>query len=389
MFKQHFAASKVHDRAIQHAKVREKLPPRTEPYWRQLSRGAYIGFRKTEHGEYWLARWRGTDGTRAQQALGRKASLTYDEAVTLAQEWFIKCGLGVVKSPTVEQACKAYVENRRVEKGEATAHDAYKRFAATVYGTPFGSIQLDKLRVHDVERWRNGLADRAGRWDDKGKWTHSSVNRYLKALKAALNYGYRREMCSTDGAWKRVPLFAAAEHRRERYLTTEQRSALVDACSAPVAALLRGLWYTGARPGELRKATVADLDFRSRTLRLRDDKGKRGGRVREFPLTDPAVFEFFKRQAKDKLPAAPVFASAQGKTIREHEISNEVKSVRRRLGLPDDVVAYTFRHCTISDWLSAGLPVADVAKVCGTSIEMISNHYHKFIPSNFGDSCSG
>ncbi len=54
-----------------------------------------------------------------------------------------------------------------------------------------------------------------------------------------------------------------------------------------------------------------------------------------------------------------------------------------------EIVAYTFRHCTIADWCSAGLPIADVAELCGTSIEMIDKHYHKFIRSNFEEQLAG
>ena len=48
---------------------------------------------------------------------------------------------------TVEDACKAYVEDRRREKGEKTAADAEWRFKYTVYGTEFGSTVLARLRT--------------------------------------------------------------------------------------------------------------------------------------------------------------------------------------------------------------------------------------------------
>lgn len=376
---------RVMDRAIHHAKVREKLPERAEPYWRQIKLGGYIGYRKTETGEFWIARWRGEDGARKQYRLGPLSALTYGDAVEKAEkEFFSKCERGFHGAFTVEDACKAYVDNRRMDKGEQTAVDADKRFVAAVYNHPIARMKLEDLRVRDVEAWRDWLVTEATtRNGDPRRMSRSSGNRYFKTLKAALNYAFRREMCTSDGSWRRVPLFADADQRRERYLTKPEREALISNCTPPGAALLRGLWYTAARPGELRKAKVADLDLRSRTLRLQDEKG--GRRVREFPLTDPKNYEFFRKLSKNRLPMAPLFSNTDGAAFREHQISNEVKRVRRKLRLSDDVVAYTFRHCTITDWLSAGIPVADVAKAAGTSIEMISTHYHKFIPSNFGE----
>ncbi len=44
-------------------------------------------------------------------------------------------------------------------------------------------------------------------------------------------------------------------------------------------------------------------------------------------------------------------------------------------GLPGDATAYTLRHSTITDLVSAGLPLLTIAQISGTSAEMIERHY--------------
>jgi hypothetical protein len=84
---------------------------------------------------------------------------------------------------TVADACRAYVIDRKREKGEATAHDAKQRFERTVYKTTFGDIALAKLRTPHIKSWRDGL-----------KLSKPSANRTLTAFKAALNLA--GSMCS-------------------------------------------------------------------------------------------------------------------------------------------------------------------------------------------------
>jgi len=59
---------------------------------------------------------------------------------------------------TVTDACREYVEDRRREKGDKTADDADWRFRSSVYDTPFGKIELAKLRTPAVKQWRESLS---------------------------------------------------------------------------------------------------------------------------------------------------------------------------------------------------------------------------------------
>lgn len=361
------------------AKVRAQLPARKAPYWRVIRKGCAVGVRRNRSGQdTWVGRYR-LDGIKRFTSFGRISATTWPQALKGAEKWWSECERGLqTNNLTVAEACHLYVENRRVEKGDSTADDAHKRFTAQVYHRSIGRKQLHKLSTTDVEAWRNAMASKS---------TKCAANRNLRSLKAALNYARRQRLVSSDDAWALVGMFSGADGKRELYLSKQQRQGFISVCQPWLAALLTGLAYTGARPGELRQATVSDVDLKARTLRLTTRKGNGGRpRTRHFPLSHPAALAFFQRQIRGKLPGAPLFLSASGGFIEESVLSSSVRKVRlKRAPELGPVVAYTFRHCAISDWLMAGIPVASVARMCGTSIEKINDNYFKFVQADLED----
>jgi len=76
---------------------------------------------------------------------------------------------------------------------------------------------------------------------------------------------------------------------------------------------MRGLELTGARPGELAVATVADLDTKHGTLRLKHRKCRKAKiKIRSVVLSRDGL-AFFKKQAKNKLPAVRLFLDPDGR----------------------------------------------------------------------------
>lgn len=51
----------------------------------------------------------------------------------------------------------------------------------------------------------------------------------------------------------------------------------------------------------------------------------------------------------------------------------------RKAKLPRGTVYYTLRHTFIANTLTKGIDIHTVAKLCGTSVEMIEKHYGKLL----------
>jgi integrase len=363
---------------IQKASYRKTLKPNpNDVYWRALDKGLAIGFRKldAERGT-WMARRRAEagegrtgSGSYETKPLGAVTdALDYGAAKALAEAWFKDRAQGISDdAPTVEAVCKEYVAALRADGKERTAKNAEYKLKPAVYDTDFGRTQLDKLRTLKIREWRNALPGGP-----------STQNRTFASLKAALNAAVlnRRVSAAVSIEWKSVKMHESADGRRDLFLDLKQRRALIDACKGGVRNLVEAAALTGARPGELIALKRGDFDARTGTLRI--SEGKTG--YRAVPLA-PAAVKFFKRLSKGKMPNTSLITMDNGEPWQHHALwAREIREAATRAELPPGVVLYTLRHSFITEALRAGVPVLDVAKLTGTSLEMIQKNYAQFVP---------
>lgn len=349
--------------------ARAALKPRREPYWQRVQIGLYLGYRRSDEGAgTWIGRQL-EPGTKSYKLRSFGALPDHAAALANLSSWAAGVDLGAShKATSIADACRAYVAHQRTAKSQANAADAEGRFRRLVYDAPLGRIALDKLRTTQLRTWLDAQLDEDGD-DDELRRSKDSANRNLTAVKAALNLALRDRLVASDAGWKTVTPFAKVGRRRERFLTREERAKLLEACEPDLRAFLTGLLLTAARPGELAACTVADLDRQQGTLVL---SGKTGRRI---VALSTAARAFLADQSAGKTPAAPLLATAYGAKWGKDGWKDRLKAAVRSAGLPDDVVAYTLRHCAISELVMAGVDSLLVAKTAGTSVAMIEKHY--------------
>lgn len=343
--------------------VRAGLRPRREPYFRTLRPRHAVGYRAGP--DTWIARYRDESGRVHHRSLG--AQPDYAAAVKAAEEWFTSCNVGVVRSSTVWDACELYVDNLRAEGRADAAFGTLQRCQRIVQGAPLGAVKLDRLRPLDIIRWRDSL---------RKTRKAATVNRELTILKAALNHAFKLQLVPSDTPWRVVSRLPEERAHRGMYLTVPQRKALLAHSEPAMADFIRGLFLTAARPGDLRRACVRD--YERGVLTLRTNKG-RGAREYAVTLTAEGR-QLFDRLCADKLPAASIFSVGS-----RAEVRRPFAAARERAGLPANVVPYTIRHTAISDRLLAGIDIGTVAKMAGTSVAVISETYHQYVPSAVAD----
>lgn len=367
---------------------RDKLKPRREPYWQRLESGCALGFRKmtTQSLGSWSARYRDADtGERPKLALGDFTELPPSErfgaAKRKAEEWFTHLGRGgSTETVTVAAACENYVEHVRADKGDVKAKDIEARFRRWVNGEPVAGIALPKLSRAHVETWRKKLAaspvtanpHAAVEKQRSRPRSSASVNRDMAALRAALNYAYDLGHVTTKMAWHvALRSIERANGRRNLYLERSQRKALIDAAPADLAKLLLAMSLVPLRPGALAALTVASFDARLGVLTVGKDKAGGDRRIK----LPPATSELFKSLSKDKLPTAFLLTRADGKPWAKDSWKVLIKNAAAKAGLPNETVAYSLRHSTITDLVTAGLDLLTAAQVSGTSVEIIEENY--------------
>lgn len=363
---------------IDKATVRRRMAPRREPYWgTPVERGLYVGFRKLDGGwGTWVARWRDDEGKQRYHSLGPVTeTMDYDAARKAAREWMKGAAAGVDTSAvrTVADACREYVIDRKKQKGEATGHDADLRFKRTIYRHPLGAVQLSKITQKRIEDWRDELGEPD---DDDKALSKASLNRTLTALKAALNYAVSRRYVSPEKAleWRLVKPYEA-NNRRDLFLDLAQRRALLQNASGGIKDLIEAVMLTGARAGELTKATRRQFDHRTGSMTF---DGKTGART--VPLSPDAV-ALFTRLAKSKLPNARLFTRDDGKSWGPSDWDKLVRDAATAAKLPAGVCLYTLRHSFITEAITGGLSPLEVARLVGTSLAMIDKHYGHLVQS--------
>lgn len=399
-------------------KTREKLKPNTskEPHWQVLSAGRYLGFRPSTAGGQgvWLARFNDVStGKKPGKSLGDFGALPpgdrYDAAKAAAEEWFRHVSLGgSTEDLTVGQACARYAGDADPDgpAEKASKPDAAQRFRRYLYSDPLGRILLSKLREQHVRDWRMRLeakpavissrkaggpraksgtegAERVIRTRERA---HSTINRDMVCVRAALNAALRRGEITTALAWQTAlePL-AGADNRREVYLDREQRRALLDALPPDAAAFSRGLCLLPLRPGALAALTVAALDKRAGTLRIARDKAKAGRSI----LLPPQTVALLKEQTRGKLPGAPMFTRSNSQPWTKDSWKGPIREAALKAGLPAGTTAYALRHSTITDLVVAGVPLLTIAQLAGTSVRMIEKHYGHLTQDAARDALAG
>jgi integrase len=385
--------------------ARDKLEPRRGPYWQRDTKGCYVGFRKMtadSAGTWWARSRNDATGKQTEYALGELAEFPghqrFDKATAAARAWFEHLGKGgSTSATTIKTVCDRYVTHlqeskpkaaltpyamaRRKAKGKTdtdvvpAAEDAAARFKNYVLDdTKLAATDIAKLTPAMVAAWRKRLqASPTRSGGNRGELrTASTLNRDLSCFRAALNLAYIDGLVTSDFAWrgKLLPV-KDADRRRELYLDKTQRRKFIEKAPSDLAEFLRGLSLLPLRPGALAALTVGNFDKRLSVLTVGKDKA---GRDRKLKLPE-ATAKLFDDACKDKLPAAPIFARADGAAWSKDSWKWPVKAAAEAAKLPAGTTAYTLRHSTISDLVHSGLDLLTVAQISGTSVRMIEQHY--------------
>ena len=204
----------------------------------------------------------------------------------------------------------------------------------------------------------------------KGLPSKATFNRNLTSLKAALNRAVARREIPHDRAieWMAIKPHRNADGRRDVYLNREQRRALIEKAPADLRDMLTCIALTGCRPGDPAAMRRKDWDNRSGSVTFGTKTGSR-----TVPVS-PAAATLFNRLAKQKAPEDPMFTNA-GAPWTPQAWAPLVKAAAAAAKLRDETVAYALRHAWISDAIVGGMDPVTVARLTGTSLEMISKNY--------------
>jgi nucleotide-binding universal stress UspA family protein len=361
-------------------KDRDGLKVQREPHWQRLRAGCFLGYRRSKQGAKgtWIARIYDAETCKYHlKTLGDFGTLAGNEMFAAAKKQaealadLLEAG-GEVRPEveTVADACREYAKDRP---------EAGQRFERYVYRDAIANVKLDKLRRRHLLDWRTRLEKTpaaVSRNKSGPKLTRvrapSTLNRDMAILRAALRKVKVHGTPNTEAAWQEaLQSIKKADRRRTLYLGREQRRALLAVIDPDAAPFVQALCLLPLRPGALASLTAGDFDKRTAELTVSKDKA---GESRRIKLPAEAS-KLLASQLQDKLPTAPLFRRANGQPWSKETWKIPINRAVAAAGLPAGATAYTLRHSTITDLVTAGLPLLTIAQISGTSAEMIERHY--------------
>ena len=143
------------------------------------------------------------------------------------------------------------------------------------------------------------------------------------------------------------PVFGKLEKprvgQRDRVPTEAETEAILSRASPPFRLIYLALRQCGARPGELCRATIADIDRTANAIILREHKtARKTGKPRRIPI-GRKLGELLD-QAIGTRTEGPIFLSPAGKPWKVGNLSRTYSRLRDLAGLPRDLVLYLARH---------------------------------------------
>lgn len=142
------------------------------------------------------------------------------------------------------------------------------------------------------------------------------------------------------------------------------------------ARVLMALRHSGCRPSEIANVRVEHINVSSdgMTWILPYHKNRRKKKAPRVVYCSPCL-RTITLAAKGDRTSGPLFLANYGEAFAYSRMRVRFERMRKRLGIADECVLYSFRHTSITNMMVAGEGVATVAELHGTSIQMIQNHY--------------
>lgn len=237
-------------------------------------------------------------------------------------------------------------------------------YRARVLPYSIATMAADKVRLSDVETWRDALRQRG--------YMPQTINDAVTFMKLVFNWSLRRELIDCRNPCVGVGKLPV-EFLQERY-TLEQVQRLLALPTLPVSVPLA--LYTGLRRGELLALRWTDIDFESNRIHVsRSYAGPtKSGKPRIVPL-HRELKPILERWRND-CPAVqglicPILVTGRYRaaTVKDDHQVRALRAVLAKAGCPTDFVRpwHAFRHTFATHFLEQGGAQAALERILGHS----------------------
>ncbi len=233
----------------------------------------------------------------------------------------------------------------------------------------YGALTLSQITPAALSQAKTDLQRGDGR-----KRTGATVNRYLAALSHCLTICEREWQWVSHNPLRRVQRLKEPPGR-VRYLSDDERIALLDACDKStkrnLPVIVRLALCTGARRGELESLVWSQVDLKKKSILLHETKN---GERRALYLAKPALLALEKHGKVRHIGTDYVFPHDDG--LRPDTIEMAWRTAKKAAKL-DNFKFHDLRHTAGSYLAMNGASIMDIAAALGhKTVAMVKRYSH-------------
>lgn len=183
----------------------------------------------------------------------------------------------------------------------------------------------------------------------------SNINMALRTLKRMLSVAEEMRLI------QRTPrIRLAKENGRERLISAEEEKLILANAGPTLRDVFLLIFDTGMRPGEACRLRWENVDFVRGVILITRGKSKLARR--HLPMSS-RVLAMLKERAL--LGSEHLFPSQRGSHVMPITVGDSFRSLKRSLGLSEDIVLYSARHTFATDFMDATGDISKTQKTLG------------------------
>jgi integrase len=328
----------------------------------------------------YFAFYRTQSGQQRKPSIGLHGKLTTEEARQIARKWIAAAVSGQDISgdrqenraaPLVRELAQKYLEDYAACFKKPRSYKSDKSNLTNHVLPLIGTKKVMEVTRADIEAIKTAIKDGKTAARRKAKLRGRSItiggpgaaNRTMsllsKMMGCAVDWGMR-----PDNPALRIKKYP--EHRKDRFLDTDEIRRLIDAMSSAeaqgtesvhVVVCLRVLLLTGLRLGEVRDMQWNDLDLERGVLKLRDSKTG----ARTVPLNNQAI-DILRNHVSTKSGTFVIQSTTgEGRPC----LGKPWQRIRKLANIDDSANIHCLRH-TFASWaVMGGLSLAQTGALLG------------------------
>lgn len=312
-----------------------------------------------KNGWYWID-FRDAEGRRHRQ----KASLEHQIAKRMLRDKLGSIARGEITGIREEGTrLKDFIEKKywpTIKGNLSESEQRRARYTIDMHITPrLGGLRISKIRQEDIERFQAELLAVVSTGTVK-----KEMMRFKHILNRAVAWRYIK-----DTPAKGISTVAPPPGRI-RYLSSEERSMILQSARPDLRLYILAALQTGARRGELIALRWSDIDMKARTVTFANTKN---GERRVVPLTETLreTLQALPRPLDPQARALPNI-TAVAVSIAFHRLAEDLSMSNLRF--------HDLRHDVASTLTMAGVPQRAVMEILGHKDPRMTLRYQHLSP---------